>query len=253
MEQAKNSSDSAGTPDQHEVPALKDGRIINGAFFSNEEIDSFSEQSFLEPMKEFEEAYPRIASVRFMTHCLPIILDPRGEGTAGARNNDLTWLNMWAKEISENTRLPVILTDENGEVEYMIPPPMGTIFTGRTGHADSIEGRFNYYAVQSRHLISHAEMIRSRMFNAIQLKCEENNLHRGDWLRLLADTGQLDGEYPALAEHYRSKEPTSITRYMANGGVVPNAPAVTHPADTITPAKSGPSEFTGSGGGMDYD
>jgi hypothetical protein len=225
---------------------------INGAFFTDDELNSFSEQGFLQPMDQVEKELPRIASVRFLTHCLPTILDPRGETADGVRNNDLTWLNMWAAEISENTRLPVVLTGENGEVEYTIPPPMGTIFTGRTGHPDSIEGRFNYFATHSRHLISHAEMIHSRMFNAIQLQTEENDRYRDDWLRLLADSGQIDAEFPAVAEKYRSKEPNSITRYLAGGNAVPNTPAYVHPADAITPAKV-ETGFTGSGGGMDYD
>lgn len=251
MEQKPNSSDE--TPvDPHAAPELKGGRIINGAFFSDTELSAFSEQSFLEPVKSLENDLPTISSVRFLTHCLPIILDPRAEAAPGARNNDLAWLNMWAVEISENTRLPVILTDENGKEEYRIPPPMGTIFTGRTGHPDSIEGRFNYFAAQSRHLISHAQEIHSKMFNAIQVNTEENERYQADWLRLLADSGTIKEEFPAVSEKYLSKEPTSITRYLSNGNAVPNAPAVLHPVDTLTQAK--PVEgFTGSGGGMDYD
>lgn len=256
MEQEKSSSDRGGQEVAPEIGSEGNGRLVNGAFFSEEELDEFSRQDFLEPFSAMEKAaMPRVDAVKFITRYLPIMMDERAEDDkeSGA------WLNMWRTEISLNIRLSVVLTGERGEEEYVIPPPFGTIHTGNTGHPDSIEGRFAYMATHARRLHSAHRAIKARLFNAIQVETEQNREHQDDLLRLLADSGYLARMAPELADHYRTKTGTSVTRYLerTTGGApvtAPTAAGVTQTAAPIAQSSDGPQEsLNGSGGGMDYD
>lgn len=251
---ATEKSSSELQPGQEVAPEVgvdTKGRLVNGAFFSEEELDEFSRQDFLEPFEAMERAsMPRIDAVRFIQRYLPIMMDPQAESdkTSGA------WLNMWRTEISPNVRLSVILTDEEGKDEYLIPPPFGTIHTGNTGHADSIEGRFAYLATHSRRLQSAHHAIKSRMFNHIKIDTEQNKEHQDDLVRLLADAGYLSEMAPDLVEPYKTKGGSSVTRYLSRttggkpivevtSGIQPSAPAPGAPVN----------QLDSDGGGMDYD
>lgn len=251
---ATEKSSSSLQPGQEvapEVGAEEKGRLVNGAFFSDEEIDEFSRQDFLAPFEMMElSSMPRVDSIRFIQRYLPIMMDPKAEEdkTSGA------WLNMWRTEIDKNVRLSVILTDENGKDEYIIPPPFGTIHTGNTGHPDSIEGRFAYLATHSRRLQSAHNLIKSRMFNHIKIDTEQNKAHQDDMVRLLADAGYLSDLAPDLVEPYKTKGGTSVTRYLAR---TTGGKPISEVTSNITPSAPAPgapvSQLDTDGGGMDYD
>ena len=248
MEQRAQSSELK--PGQETAPDLANGRVINGAYFSNNELEEFKRQDFLEPFAKMEdEARPRVDAVKFAQQYMPIILDQRGEGEK--QDGVAAWLNMWTKEISENLRLGIVLVGEDGTKEYELPPPLGTIHTGNTGHPDSIEGRFAFLAAEKRRLNSAGRFVEARIYNAIQVQTEKNNEHADDWCRLLADTGHLD-DIPELKAAFVSKEPTSVTRWM-HGRPAPTAVTsmVDAPVVGTAPAVNQPSG--GDAGEMEYD
>lgn len=214
MEKNEQSASDRGGQEVAPDLNLNAGRMINGAYFSDEEVSEFSEQNFLEPFAKMEEELmPRVNALRFIRQCLPIIMDHRGEDD----RKEAPWLNMWRKQISDNLRVGVILTSDNGEEEYRLPPPVGTIHTGNTGHAESIEGRYAYMVHQRRRLTSAGKFVEARMFNHIQVATDENKAHQDDLLRLMADAGYL-AEYPDAAKLYHSDKETSVTRFVkANG------------------------------------
>lgn len=247
MEQPEQSSNPPAG--QEVAPEIQHGgRVINGAYFSDEDLEDFKRQDFLEPFAKMEdEARPRVDAVRFVERYLPVILDPRGEHDP--REGVGAWLNMWTKEITENLRIGIVLTGPDGVAEYELPPPLGTIHTGNTGHPDSIEGRFAYLAAEKRRLNSAGRFVESRIYNAIQVETSKNGEHRDDWVRLLADAKQLS-ELPELEKEFGSKNETSVTRFMAGK---PTVRAADTPAPVVgtEPVLAKPS--TGDAGDMEYD
>lgn len=255
MEQEKSSSSPRGGQEVAPEAGSAKGKLVNGAFFSDEELDEFSRQDFLEPFEKMErDSMPRVNAVRFIQRYLPIMMDPRAE-----KDDTATWINMWGVEISPNLRLSVMLTGENGEPEYILPPPTGTIYTGNTGHVDSIEGRMAFLAIESRRLQSAGKFIKARIYNDIPIATEANSAHANDLLRLLADAGYLIAISPELHEQHRSKEGTSVTRYLtgATGGkplVEPVASGmVVPPVVDMTHTLPGNKIVQSDAGEMDYD
>lgn len=247
----KNEPSSSDRGGQEIAPDLSHGRMINGAYFSDEEVTEFSEQNFLEAFDRMEdELLPRINAVRFVQRYLPIIMDHRGEDD----RKEAPWLNMWRKEINENIRLGIVLVDDNGKEEYRLPPPVGTIHTSNTGHADSIEGRYAYMVMERRRLTSAGKFVEARMFNNIQIETEQNKTHQDDLLRLMADAGHLS-EFSEAAKLYRSDKPTSVTRHVAANGtpVIPGDEGHVVTSAPATDAPSGDYAMDGDAGEMDYD
>ena len=248
MEQSAQSSELK--PGQETAPDLSKGRLVNGAYFSDAELEEFKRQDFLEPFAKMEdEARPRVDAVKFVSQFMPIILDQRGEGEE--RDGPAAWLNMWTKEISENLRLGIVLVSPDGVKEYELPPPLGTIHTGNTGHPDSIEGRYAFLNAEKRRLNSAGRFVEARIYNAIQVETAKNNEHADDWCRLLADTGHLD-DIPELKAQFISKEPTSVTAYMTG------RPAPTQPTAASAAPQGGTPAATnqpsvGDAGDMEYD
>lgn len=247
MEQQEQSSNPA--TGQEVAPELRNGgRVINGAYFSDQDLEDFKRQDFLEPFARMEdEARPRVDAVRFVERYLPVILDPRGENDP--EHGVGAWLNMWTKEITENLRIGIVLTGPDGVTEYELPPPLGTIHTGNTGHPDSIEGRFAFLAAEKRRLNSAGRFVEARIYNAIQVATEKNAEHRDDWVRLLADAKQLT-EMPEIEKEFASKTDTSVTLFMKGRSPVRS---VTEPVPVVgtQPALEQPS--TGDAGDMEYD
>lgn len=246
----KNDASPSDRGGQEVAPDLNNGRMINGAYFSDEEVTEFSEQNFLEAFGRMEdELLPRVNAVRFVQRYLPIIMDHRGEDD----RREAPWVTMWRTEINDNVRLGIVLVDDNGKEEYRLPPPVGTIHTSSTGHADSIEGRYAYMVMERRRLTSAGKFVEARMFNNIQIETEKNREHQDDLLRLMADAGYLT-EYPEAAKLYHSDKPTSVTRHVAANGT----PVIPGDEDKVTvgspvPTATG-SDFSLDGGGdMDYD
>lgn len=148
-----------------------------------------------------DEETPRLALTPFINTYLPVLArkHPREEDQAAVRR-------MWIEEVAKTNRYPVFIVDDSDEkkILYRVPPLIGTVHTGITGHEGSMNSLDQLEQSHKDRLSNMGARVRKEKFNSFGAISSVNRNYQLDWIRILFDFGYLqqihdvvgDGPYP---------------------------------------------------------
>jgi len=152
-----------------------------------------------------QEETPRLGITPFRNTYLPVLArkHPRAEDQAAVRR-------MWIAEVARSNRYPVFIVDDSDstKVLYRVPPLIGTVHTGITGHEESMNSMDQMEQEYKDRLSTLGAKVREQKFNMFSPATTVNREFQLDWIRILADFGYLtelkevlgEGPYPEDVE-----------------------------------------------------
>lgn len=179
-----------------------------------------------------KEETPRLGLTPFRNTYLPVLArkHPRPEDQAAVRR-------MWIAEVAKSNRYPVFIVDDSDseKILYRVPPLIGTVHTGLTGHEESMNSMDQKEQEYKDRLSSMGARVREQKFNMFGATSVVNRVFQLDWIRILADFGYLAELKEVLGEGPYPEDVAEIIGDKLQGDVSNKEEDLKSPAATGVP------------------